>query len=81
MPECGPIPKPRNPADPEPAVVSRADVEHLIAEVLHEQYCGTETYEGDPSVASADRGSHAWDARLICDALAARGWTVRREAL
>lgn len=81
MADCGPVPKPRDPADDDaPAVVSRADVEHLIAETLHAQYCGDETYAGDPAVASADRGFHTWDASLICDALAGRGWTVHRRS-
>jgi hypothetical protein len=58
--------------------VPRADVEHLIAGVLHSQHCDGNDYAGDPQVAAADRAGHAWDAREICDALAERGWTVHR---
>ncbi|MGI5245089.1 hypothetical protein [Dactylosporangium sp. CA-139066] len=73
------VPRPRSAADDlRPGEVPRADVEHLIARVLHEQSCGDENYAGDPQVAAADRAGHAWDARAICDALAERGWIVHR---
>ncbi|GGM53475.1 hypothetical protein ACFFX1_54870 [Dactylosporangium sucinum] len=60
--------------------VPRTDVEKAIADTLHQQYCSDEDYAGDPAVANADRGGHSWDARLICDELARRGWQVVRRA-
>ena len=79
--DCGDpfVPRPRAAAeDRPPGEVPRADVEHLIVGVLHQQYCDSDDYAGDPQVAAADRAAHAWDARQICEALEARGWTVHR---
>lgn len=80
MADCGDayVPRPRPAGDNiRPGEVPRADVEHLIVEVLHEQSCGDD-YAGDQQGAAIDRQGHAWNAREICDALEARGWTVHR---
>ncbi|MER7280389.1 hypothetical protein ABT369_38730 [Dactylosporangium sp. NPDC000244] len=70
------MPKPRDPSDRDPAEVPRADVEHLIAQVLHEQSCGD--VDDNPASAADDRRGHAWNAREICAELERRGWTVNR---
>lgn len=77
MADCGPIPKPRNPGDRQPAEVPRADVEHAIAVALHDGTCaGNDAYP--PDMRRADMAGHAIDAQTICDLFTANGWTITR---
>lgn len=64
------------PAEQPPVEIT--DPRQVIADALHAQYCGDETYEGDPYVQQADERGHHMDADLILQALRDAGFTLLR---